>query len=115
MASRADAASLSGRLERWSRKWSKAILVDLAPKRGDEAILFVNGFGATPLIELYLLYHEAQRVLLGAGVTPARSLVGSYVTSLDMAGASITVSMLEGDAAKLWDAPVHTAALRWGV
>ncbi len=94
---------------------AKAILVDLAPKRGDEAILFVNGFGATPLIELYLLYHEAQRVLLGAGVTPARSLVGSYVTSLDMAGASITVSMLEGDAAKLWDAPVHTPALRWGV
>jgi dihydroxyacetone kinase-like protein len=93
----------------------KAILVDLAPKRGDEAILFVNGFGATPLIELYLLYHEAQRVLLGAGLTPARSLVGSYVTSLDMAGASITVSLLKGDAAKLWDAPVHTAALRWGV
>ena len=54
-------------------------------------------------------------MLLGAGVTPARSLVGSYVTSLDMAGASITVSMLEGDAAKLWDAPVHTPALRWGV
>jgi dihydroxyacetone kinase-like protein len=94
---------------------AKAILVDLAPKRGDEAILFVNGFGATPLIELYLLYHEAQRVLLGAGLTPARSLVGSYVTSLDMAGASITVSLLKGDAAKLWDAPVHTAALRWGV
>jgi phosphoenolpyruvate---glycerone phosphotransferase subunit DhaK len=93
----------------------KAILVDLAPRRGDEAILFVNGFGATPLIELYLLYHEAQRVLLGAGLTPARSLVGSYVTSLDMAGASITVSLLKGDAAKLWDAPVHTAALRWGV
>jgi phosphoenolpyruvate---glycerone phosphotransferase subunit DhaK len=92
-----------------------AILVDLAPKRGDEAILFVNGFGATPSIELYLLYHEARRVLLDAGLTPARSLVGSYVTSLDMAGASITVSLIEGDAAKLWDQPVHTAALRWGV
>ena len=93
----------------------KAILVDLAPKRGAEAILFVNGFGATPLIELYLLYQEARHVLLGAGVTPARTLVGSYVTSLDMAGASITVSLLEGDTAKLWDQPVHTAALRWGV
>jgi phosphoenolpyruvate---glycerone phosphotransferase subunit DhaK len=92
-----------------------AILVDLAPKRGDEAILFVNGFGATPSIELYLLYHEARRVLLDAGLTPARSLVGSYVTSLDMAGASITVSLIEGDAAKLWDQPVHTAALRWGM
>jgi dihydroxyacetone kinase-like protein len=92
----------------------KAILVDLAPKRGAEAILFVNGFGATPLIELYLLYHEAARILSAAGLNPARSLVGSYVTSLDMAGASITISMLEANVAKYWDAPVHTAALRWG-
>jgi phosphoenolpyruvate---glycerone phosphotransferase subunit DhaK len=92
----------------------KAILIDLAPKRGAEAILFVNGFGATPLIELYLLYHEAASILGAAGLKPARSLVGSYVTSLDVAGASITVSMLEGDGAKYWDAPVHTAALRWG-
>jgi dihydroxyacetone kinase-like protein len=92
-----------------------AIHGDLAPKRGSETILFVNGFGATPLIELYLLYHEAARLLANAGVQPARSLVGSYVTSLDMAGASITLSLLEGDAADLWDAPVHTAALRWGV
>ena len=92
----------------------KAILLDLAPKRGAEAILFVNGFGATPLIELYLLYHEAARILGAAGVKPARSLVGSYVTSLDMAGASITVSMLQADTTKFWDDPVHTAALRWG-
>ena len=92
-----------------------AILADLAPKRGSETILLVNGFGATPLIELYLLYHEAARILNAAGLIAARSLVGSYVTSLDMAGASITVSLLESDAARLWDAPVHTAALRWGV
>jgi phosphoenolpyruvate---glycerone phosphotransferase subunit DhaK len=92
----------------------KAILVDLAPKRGAEAILFINGFGGTPLIELYLLYHEAARILVAAGVKPARSLVGSYVTSLDMAGASITVSMLGAETTKFWDAPVHTAALRWG-
>jgi phosphoenolpyruvate---glycerone phosphotransferase subunit DhaK len=92
-----------------------AILGDLSPKRGAEAILFVNGFGATPLIELYLLYREAARIVQAGGVKPIRSLVGSYVTSLDMAGASITVSLLEGEAAKLWDAPVHTAALRWGV
>jgi phosphoenolpyruvate---glycerone phosphotransferase subunit DhaK len=91
-----------------------AILLDLAPKRGSEAILFVNGFGGTPLIELYLLYNEAARMAEAAGIKAARSLVGSYVTSLDMAGASITVSLLEDDAAKLWDAPVHTAALRWG-
>jgi dihydroxyacetone kinase-like protein len=92
-----------------------AILRDLGPKRGQEAILFVNGFGGTPLIELYLLYHEAARILEAAGVRPARSLVGSYVTSLDMAGASITLSLLDDEATKLWDAPVHTAALRWGV
>jgi dihydroxyacetone kinase-like protein len=92
-----------------------AILGDLAPKRGAEAILFVNGFGATPLIELYLLYREAARIVQASGVKPIRSLVGSYVTSLDMAGASITVSLLEGEATKLWDAPVHTAALRWGI
>jgi dihydroxyacetone kinase-like protein len=91
-----------------------AILGDLAPKRGSEAILFVNGFGATPPIELYLLYQEAARILEIAGLRPVRALVGSYVTSLDMAGASITVSLLEGEAARLWDAPVHTAALRWG-
>jgi phosphoenolpyruvate---glycerone phosphotransferase subunit DhaK len=92
-----------------------AILSDLAPKRGSEAILFVNGFGGTPLIELYLLYREAARIVEAAGVKPARALVGCYVTSLDMAGASITLSLLEGDRARLWDAPVHTPALRWGL
>jgi len=92
-----------------------AILHDLSPKRGDEAILFVNGFGATPLIELYLLYHEAARMIEAAGLKAARSLVGSYVTSLDMAGASITLSLLDDEATKFWDAPVHTPALRWGV
>jgi dihydroxyacetone kinase-like protein len=92
-----------------------AILSDLAPKRGSEVILFVNGFGATPSIELYLLYREAARIVEAAGLKPIRSLVGSYVTSLDMAGASITVSVLDGESTKLWDAPVHSAALRWGV
>jgi dihydroxyacetone kinase-like protein len=92
----------------------KAILDDLAPRRGDDALLFVNRFGGTPLIELYLLYYEAARMIEAAGIKPARSLVGSYVTSLDMAGASITLSMLDDSSAKLWDAPVHTPALRWG-
>ena len=97
-----------------AEEMAAAILADLAPKRGSEALLFVNGFGATPLMELYVLYNEAARILGGAGVTPSRSLVGSFVTSLDMAGASITLSLLEGDAARLWNAPVHTASLRWG-
>jgi phosphoenolpyruvate---glycerone phosphotransferase subunit DhaK len=93
----------------------KAILDDLAPKRGSEVILFVNGFGGTPSIELYLLYNEAAKFLNAAGLIPSRSLVGSFVTSLDMAGASITVSLLEEGDAVLWDSPVHTASLRWGM
>jgi dihydroxyacetone kinase-like protein len=92
-----------------------AILKDLAPKRGQSALLLVNGFGATPLMELYLLANSARAVLAGAGVTVARSLTGNYVTSLDMAGASLTLTLLDDETARLWDAPVHTAALRWGV
>ncbi len=65
-------------------------------------------------MELYLLFNEAAQALRDAGVTVARALVGSYVTSIDMAGASITVSLLDEEAKRLWDAPVHTAALRWG-
>ena len=91
-----------------------AILKDLAPKQGSEVLLLVNGFGATPLIELYLMVNSAKRILEGAGITAARFLTGSHVTSLDMAGMSITVSVLDGQAKELWDAPVHTAALRWG-
>jgi len=64
-------------------------------------------------MELYLMYHAARTRLAAAGVTIGRSLVGSYVTSLDMAGCSITVSLLNDEMQRLWDAPVHTAALRW--
>jgi dihydroxyacetone kinase-like protein len=92
----------------------EAILKDLAPKPGSEVLLLVNGFGATPLIELYLMVNSAKRILDSAGLTAARFLTGSYVTSLDMAGASVTVSALDDQAKQLWDAPVHTAALRWG-
>jgi dihydroxyacetone kinase-like protein len=81
---------------------------------GDETILVVNGLGGTPLIELYLLYGEVASVLDAAGVRVARSLVGNYVTSLDMAGMSVTVCRADADILKLWDAPVRTPALRWG-
>jgi dihydroxyacetone kinase-like protein len=91
-----------------------AILGDLSPKAGGGALLLVNGFGGTPAMELYLVYENARRIAEGYGLTIARSLVGSYVTSLEMAGCSITVSMLDDELAALWDAPVHTAALRWG-
>jgi phosphoenolpyruvate---glycerone phosphotransferase subunit DhaK len=84
---------------------------DAASKRG---LLFVNGFGATPVMELYLMYNSARRVLEASGVSVVRSLVGSYVTSLDMAGCSITLTLLDDEMLRLWDAPVHTAALRWG-
>jgi dihydroxyacetone kinase-like protein len=98
-----------------AQEMTKAILDDLQPKRGGEALLLINGFGGTPMIELYLLYHEARRIAQDAGLSVSRSLVGSYVTSLDMAGASITLSLLDGEQIGLWDAPVLTPALRWGL
>ena len=93
----------------------EAILGDLGAGAQGEAILLVNGFGGTPLMELYVMYHAAHRLLEKAGVRVARSLVGNYVTSLDMAGGSVTVTMLDTELKRLWDAPVHTAGLRWGV
>jgi len=93
----------------------EAVLSDLRAKPGANVLAFVNGMGGTPLIELYLLYHEVDELLRAAGLTPARNLVGSYITSLEMAGGSLTVLELDDELTALWDAPVHTAALRWGV
>ncbi|UCI07702.1 dihydroxyacetone kinase subunit DhaK [Mesorhizobium sp. B1-1-8] len=90
-----------------------AIADDLGGRAKGPALLFVNGFGGTPLMELYLMYNSARRMFEETGVTVTRSLVGSYVTSLDMAGCSITLSLLDDEMTMLWDAPVHTAALRW--
>lgn len=92
-----------------------AIAADFGDIGGKEALLFVNGFGGTPLMELYLMYNAARAQFERRGVTIARSLVGNYVTSLDMAGCSITLSLLDDETIPLWDAPVHTAGLRWGV
>ncbi len=92
-----------------------SILKDLSLKSGQEVILLVNGFGGTPLLELYVMVHAARKVLGGAGVKVGRFLTGSFVTSLEMAGCSITVSAVDSTALALWDAPVHTAALRWGM
>ncbi|WP_127996240.1 dihydroxyacetone kinase subunit DhaK [Piscinibacter defluvii] len=92
-----------------------AILRDLSLNPGQEVVLLVNGFGGTPLLELYVMVHAARKVLQGAGVRVARHLTGSYVTSLEMAGCSITVSAVDAGSLALWDAPVHTAALRWGM
>ena len=90
-----------------------AILSDLGAAKG-EALLLINGFGGTPAMELYLMYNAARARVERHGIKVARSLVGSYVTSLEMAGCSITVSLLDDERRALWDAPVHTAALRWG-
>jgi dihydroxyacetone kinase-like protein len=81
---------------------------------GDGVLAFVNGMGATPLLELYLMYGEIAAILEKAGVTVVRSLVGSYVTSLDMAGCSLTIVRMDDEFVRLWDAPVVTAGLRWG-
>ena len=92
-----------------------AITADFGERARGEAILLINGFGATPLSELYLMYDAVRRLLEPAGTIVRRSLVGNFVTSLDMAGCSVTVSMLDEEMKRLWDAPVHTPALRWGM
>ncbi len=96
-----------------------AILADftarnMEPAKNSEILLLVNGFGATPLMELYLLYNSAAKQLNTHGLQITRSLVGNYTTALDMAGGSITVCLLDDEIKQHWDSPVHTAALRWG-
>jgi phosphoenolpyruvate---glycerone phosphotransferase subunit DhaK len=91
----------------------EAVISDLKPHRGANLLVFLNGMGGTPLLELYLLYGEVDAKLRKAGLNPTRNLVGSYITSLEMAGASLTVLELDDELTKLWDAPVHTPALRW--
>lgn len=90
-----------------------AILTALKPARGGRVLLHVNGFGGTTLLELYLLHGAAHAQLVAAGLTPVRSLVGNYTTSLEMAGASLTVTVLDDELLALWDAPVETAVLHW--
>jgi dihydroxyacetone kinase-like protein len=92
----------------------EAVTSDLNASAGTKVLPFVNGMGGTPEIELYLLYGEIDRQLRDAGLEPVRNLVGSYITSLEMAGASLTLLALDDELTELWDAPVHTPALRWG-
>jgi dihydroxyacetone kinase-like protein len=93
----------------------EAVVSDLKPAAGAKVLPFVNGMGGTPQLELYLLYGEVETALREAGLEPVRRLVGSYITSLEMAGASLTLLELDDELTTLWDAPVNTAALRWGV
>jgi dihydroxyacetone kinase-like protein len=95
------------------------VLADLADQMegsgGSAGIVMLSGLGGTPLLELYLLYGEVAPLLEKAGVQVVRTLVGNYITSLDMAGASLTVLKADDELVRLWDAPVRTAGLRWGV
>jgi dihydroxyacetone kinase-like protein len=94
---------------------ANAVLDDLPFKKGDAVLAFVNGMGGTPLIELYIIYNELAKICAGRKVKIARNLVGSYITSLEMAGCSITLLKLDDELTRLWDAPVKTPALRWGI
>jgi dihydroxyacetone kinase-like protein len=89
------------------------IVDDLPIRSGDEVLAFVNGMGGTPLIELYVVYGELDRYLRARGISISRNLIGSYITSLEMAGCSITLLKMTDEFVKLWDAPVKTAGLRW--
>lgn len=91
------------------------VVEDLGLRSGEQVLALVNGMGGTPLIELYIVFNALQRILKGKNIGIARSLVGSYITSLEMAGCSITLVRLDDEMTKYWDAPVHTPALRWGV
>ncbi len=91
------------------------ILTDLPFRKGDNVLMFVNGLGGTPLIELYIVYRKAAEIARKAGLTIARNFVGSYITSLEMAGTSITLLKLDDQLTPLWDAPVLTPALRGGI
>jgi len=91
------------------------IISDIPYKAGDEVLMFVNGLGGTPLIELYIIYRKAHEIATKHGLKVVRSLVGPYITSLEMAGTSITLMKMDADMLKLWDAPVKTPGLRWGI
>jgi len=90
-----------------------AILEDLKLAKGKEILLFINGFGGTPAMELYLMYNSAAKILTDQGMIIKRSLVGNYVTSLEMSGCSVTVTVLDEEIINFWDAPVLTSSLRW--
>jgi phosphoenolpyruvate---glycerone phosphotransferase subunit DhaK len=92
-----------------------AVVEDLPFESGDRVLAFVNGMGGTPLIELYIVYNELAKFLDARGITIERNLIGDYITSLEMAGCSITLLKLDDELVRLWDAPVDTPALRWGV
>jgi dihydroxyacetone kinase-like protein len=97
-----------------TERMAGVVVADLPFRAGDEVIAMVNGMGGTPLMELYLVYGELERILQGQRIRIVRRLVGNYITSLEMAGCSITLLRADAEMLSLWDDPVLTAALRWG-
>ncbi len=91
------------------------VIADLPYKSGDNVLLFINGLGGTPLIELYIVYRKAAEIAKKHGLNVVRSVVGNYFTSLEMAGTSATLVRVDDNLVSLWDAPIHTAAFRWGI
>jgi phosphoenolpyruvate---glycerone phosphotransferase subunit DhaK len=91
-----------------------AVVEDLPYESGDQVLAFVNGMGGTPLLELFIVYRDLHRFLQERGITITRRLIGNYITSLEMAGCSITLLKVDDELTRLWDAPVDTPALRWG-
>jgi dihydroxyacetone kinase-like protein len=94
---------------------ARPVIEDLGLTSGDRVLVFVNSMGGTPLAELYVVYRRVAKLLDDAGVRIDRNLVGAYITSLEMQGASVTILRLDDELTRLWDAPVHTPGLRWGV
>ncbi|MCB0200379.1 MAG: dihydroxyacetone kinase subunit DhaK [Caldilineae bacterium] len=94
---------------------TNAVVSDLPFEKGDHVIAMVNGMGGTPLIELYIVYQHMVKILQGHGIFVVRQLIGNYITSLEMAGCSITLLKADDELLRYWDAPVKTAGLRWGV
>ncbi|HEY8552227.1 MAG TPA: dihydroxyacetone kinase subunit DhaK, partial [Thermaerobacter sp.] len=90
------------------------VIEDLGLKQGEQVVAMVNGMGGTPLMELYIVYRKLAEILRQRGITVARNLVGNYITSLEMQGCSITLLRADDELLRLWDAAVHTPALRWG-
>ena len=97
-----------------TRALAEPIVADVPFSEGDEVLAFVNSMGGTPLIELYVVYNELHELLAGRGIRITRNLIGPYITSLEMAGCSITLLKLDEELTRLWDAPVNTPGLRWG-
>ena len=104
-----------GSADEITEKLMEPILTDLPFRRGDDVLLFVNGMGGTPLIELYIIYRKAADIAKAHSLNVVRNLIGNYITSLEMAGTSITLLRMNDRLCELWDAPVNTPALRWGI